>query len=101
MANARAFIAELQGRTTRNPNNPFYKNKDRPLSSAYIQSFARALRAFSSWLYEEGYTETNVLRVMKPPKVQQKIIPALSEGEIGRLLKVFDRTDPYGVPTTP
>ena len=57
VTNARAFIAELQARTTRNPNNPFYKNKDRPLSSAYIQSFARALRAFSSCLYEDGYTD--------------------------------------------
>src|SRR4051812_45808807 len=54
VANARAFIAEMQARTTRNPNNPFYKNKDQPLSSAYIQSFARALRAFSSWLYQDG-----------------------------------------------
>jgi hypothetical protein len=27
VANARGFIAELQARTTRNPNNPFYKNK--------------------------------------------------------------------------
>ena len=35
---------------------------DRPLSSAYIQSLARALRAFSSWLYENRYADTNVLR---------------------------------------
>ncbi|MPZ48652.1 MAG: hypothetical protein GEU75_04955 [Dehalococcoidia bacterium] len=62
VANARAFVAELQARTTRNPNNSFYKNKDQPLSSAYIQSFAHALRAFSSWLYKDGYTDTNVLR---------------------------------------
>ena len=94
--NARAFIAELQGRKTRNPNNPFYKNKDRPLSSAYIQSFARALRAFSSWLYEDGYTDTNVLRPLKPPKIQQKLVEVLSDAEIEQLLAVFDRNDPYG-----
>jgi site-specific recombinase XerD len=94
--NARAFIAELQGRTTRNPNNPFYKNKDRPLSSAYIQSFARALRAFSSWLYEDGYADTNVLRPLKPPKIQQKVVQVLSDAEIERLLAVFDRNEPYG-----
>ncbi len=96
VSNARAFIAELQARTTRNPNNPFYKNKDRPLSSAYIQSFARALRAFSSWLYEDGYTDTNVLRPLKPPKIQQKVVEVLSDSEIERLLAVFDRNDPYG-----
>ena len=96
VANVRAFIAELQARTTRNPNNPFFKNKDRPLSSAYIQSFARALRAFSSWLYEDGYTDTNVLRPLKPPKIQQKVVEVLSDAEIERLLAVFDRNDPYG-----
>jgi site-specific recombinase XerD len=93
---ARAFIAELQARKTRNPNNPFYKNKDRPLSSASIQSFARALRAFSSWLYEDGYTDTNVLRPLRPPKIQQKLVEVLSEAEIESLLAVFDRNDPYG-----
>jgi site-specific recombinase XerD len=95
IANARAFIAELQGRTVLNPNNarPARPGK---LSSAYIQGFARALRAFSSWLYEDGYIETNVLRPLKPPKIQQKVIPVLSETEIENLLWVFNRNDVYG-----
>ena len=80
----------------KNANNPYFANKERPLSSAYIQSFARALRAFSSWLYEDGYTPTNVLKPMKPPRVQQKVVETLSEAEIQRLLDGFDRKDPYG-----
>jgi site-specific recombinase XerD len=95
IANVRRFIAELQGRTVRNPNNPNFA-KQGPLSSSYIQSFARALRAFSSWLYEDGYTDTNILRPLKPPKVQQKLVEVLSDAEIERLLAVFDRNDPYG-----
>ena len=78
------------------PTTRSIKNKDRPLSSAYIQSFARALRAFSSWLYEDGYTDTNVLRPLKPPKIQQKLVEVLSDEEIERLLAVFDLNDPYG-----
>jgi site-specific recombinase XerD len=92
--NVRRFIAELQGRTLRNPNNPYIARQG-SLSSSYIQSFARALRAFSSWLYEDGYSDTNVLRPLKPPKVQQKVVEVLSDAEIERLLAVFDRSDPY------
>jgi len=50
----RGFVAELQGRTRRYENNPFVENKNGVLSSSYIQGFVRALRAFSSWLYEDG-----------------------------------------------
>ena len=42
---AREFVAHLQGRCTRHERNPFVRNKQGPLSSSYIQGFARALRA--------------------------------------------------------
>lgn len=45
VANVRGYIAELQNRTQRWGNNRFVVNKDGPLSSSYIQGFARALRA--------------------------------------------------------
>jgi hypothetical protein len=62
----------LQSRKTPNPDNPFFKHKDRPLSSAYIQSFARALRAFSSWLYEEGLIPNNVMETLRLHKLDEK-----------------------------
>src|SRR3990170_581541 len=61
----REFIADLQGRRMRHENNPFVKNKAGTLSSSYIQGFARALRAFSSWLQAEGYTDANILKPLK------------------------------------
>jgi len=94
--NVRAFIADLQGRTQRHANNPYVKNKEGVLSSSYIQGFARALRAFSSWLYEDGYTDTNVLRVVKPPKIQQKVVEVLKDEEVSQLLAVLDRTQTLG-----
>jgi site-specific recombinase XerD len=96
MDRVRAFIADLQGRTRRHENNPFVTNKDGALSSSYIQGFARALRAFSSCLYEDGYLDTNVLKALRPPKIQQKVLVVLRDEEIVRLLAQFNRIDPYG-----
>jgi site-specific recombinase XerD len=93
---ARAFIAHLQERTTKNPNNPFVLNKATPLSSSYIQGFARALRAFSTWLHEDGYTDTNTLKPLKPPRIQQKVVEVLTDDEVKRLLATFDQEDPFG-----
>ena len=94
--NVRAFIADLQGRTRRYENNPFVGKKDGPLPSSYIQGFVRALRAFSSWLYEDGYTDTNTLKTVRPSKIQQKIVAVLRDDEVTRLLGQFDRLSAYG-----
>ena len=51
---ARKLIAYLQGRRVRHEHNPFVTNREGALSSSYIQGFARALRAFSSWLQRAG-----------------------------------------------
>lgn len=94
--NVRSFVAELQSRTERHANNRFVLIKDGNLSSSYIQGFVRALRAFSSWLYEDGYTDSNILKPVRPPKIQSKVTPVLSDEEIARLLAGFDRSNPYG-----
>lgn len=94
--NVRAFIVELQERTTKNPNNKNWKNHKGGLSSSYIQSFARGLRAFASWLHEDGYTESNVLKALKPPKIQQKVKEVLTDEEVQRLVSVFDQDEPFG-----
>src|SRR3990172_6510549 len=93
----REFIADLQGRRVRHENNPFVKHKTGALSSSYIQGFARALRAFSTWLHAEGYTDTNVLKPLKPPRIQRKAVEVLSGEEISRVLSHFNQDDPFGV----
>ncbi|MEX2225930.1 MAG: tyrosine-type recombinase/integrase [Dehalococcoidia bacterium] len=94
--NVRAYIAELQERTTRWDNNPKVLDKQGGLSSSYIHSFARGLRAFATWLHEDGFTDTNVLKALKPPKFQQKVTEPLSDEEVKRLVAVFDRDEPFG-----
>src|SRR3989304_3228638 len=92
----REFIADLQGRRVRHEHNPFVKNKDGALSSSYIQGFARALRAFSTWFHAEGYTDTNVLKPLKPPRIQRKAVAGLTQEEIPRILSRFDLDAPFG-----
>ncbi len=95
----RQYVADLQGRTMRCVDNPFInKGKGKPgtLSSAYIHSFVRALRAFASWLREDGYTEENRLRNLKPPKLQRKVVEPLSDEEVARLVSVFELSDGFG-----
>jgi integrase/recombinase XerD len=93
--NVRGYIAELQERTQRNPNNK-RSRMEGPLSSSYISGIVRGLRAFSTWLHEDGYTDTNVLKPIKPPKVQQKVKEVLTDDEVKRLISVFDQDEPYG-----
>ncbi len=96
ITNVRSFIVELQERTTKNVNNKHWLIKEGKLSSSYVQSFARALRAFATWLMEDGFTETNVLRTLKPPKIQQKVKEVLTDEEVQRLVAVFDQDEPFG-----
>jgi site-specific recombinase XerD len=95
-ARVREYIVELQERTERHPNNPFNGRTPGKLSSSYIHGHVRALRAFASWLFAEGYTETNRLATLRPPKMQLKVTPVLNDTEVGALLGCFRRDDAYG-----
>ncbi len=94
--NARAYIVHLQDRSDRFAGNPFVKQPAGKLSSAYIHGCVRAARAFASWLHAEGYTDINRLKAVKPPKVQKKVVPVLSDDEVRQLLDRFDVDDPFG-----
>lgn len=96
VATVRTFVADLQDRTTRNVNNPYNTRREGALSTSYIHGFVRALRAFSTWLCEDGYTDTNMLKTLKPPKVQQKVTEVLSDDEVKRFVAAFDTDDAFG-----
>lgn len=94
--NVRGYIAELQNRTRRWENNPFVLNKEGGLSTSYIQGFARTLRAFATWLHADGYTDTNVLKSLKPPRIQQRVHETLTDDEVSKLVAVLDQDDVLG-----
>jgi len=66
------------------------------LSSSTLNNRVRALRAFFSWLAREGYTNTNILANLKPPKVAETLIEPLTAEEIDRLFSVINQKTVLG-----
>lgn len=86
LGNARAFIAELQQQTTRFAGHPLKEEVEGKLSPNTIHAHVRALKAFSIWLHEEGFTNKPVFERLKRPKVAQPVIEILSDQEIRDLV---------------
>lgn len=51
---------------------------------------------FASWLHEDGYTETNILKNLKPPRIQRKVTETLTDEEISKLVGSLDRDEAFG-----
>jgi site-specific recombinase XerD len=60
--------------------------QERGLSPYSVQGKVRALKAFSSWLCNEGYTIENILLMLKVPKAPLTIIEPLTDQEIEKLI---------------
>jgi site-specific recombinase XerD len=65
----RAYMRNLMERDTRYQDHPMIKRKKGKLKIQYIHGCGRAVRSFSSWAYEEGYLEENVMQRLKLPKI--------------------------------
>ncbi|MFC1871877.1 tyrosine-type recombinase/integrase, partial [Chloroflexota bacterium] len=61
-------------------------------SVATIDNRVRALRAFFNWLYRKGYTETHILKDVKPPRLPKVMVDTLSEEEITSILASQDQS---------
>ena len=61
--------------------------QERELSPYTVQGKVRALKAFASWLFNEGYTTDHFLYNLKMPKAPQNLIEPLTATEIDQLLK--------------
>jgi site-specific recombinase XerD len=90
----RRFILVLQGRARWN-NHPWNRPEGK-LSPQTVETYARGVKAFFSYLKKEGFLTGNPLEKAKIPKVPKPVIQILSEGEIERLLKVPDRRSSIG-----
>lgn len=56
------------------------------LSPFTVQGRVRALKAFGSWLFREGYFSENIMSTIKLPKVPIKVIEPLTPIEIDNLI---------------
>ncbi len=71
--------------------------KTKNLTTTSIQSYIRALRAFLSWCYSEGYIESNIPEHFKLPKAKRKTIDVLTDDEIQRLFSCLSGKDFYNI----
>jgi site-specific recombinase XerD len=92
----RAFKS-LMEQKTRYADHPLRHEAQGGLAPQTVHGFVRSVRTFASWLQEEGYTEDNIFRRLKPPKLPQVLIEPLSEDEIRRVLVVIPQDTPEGV----
>ena len=88
--NVRRYIIHLQNKPKfqGHPNTP---QQNELLSPRTVQCHVRALKAFSSWLYAEGYTSENRLQNLKLPKAPSKIIEPLTPQEIKKVVSSISR----------
>ena len=87
----RHFIIHLQGRRG---------VRGERASSHTVNCRVRALRAFFAWLHRRGYTETNRLGDLRPPKVRQKEIEIMTDDEIERMFGCMDPDTELGARNT-
>ncbi len=82
----RDYLRYLMERKSRYTDHPLHKEQDGKLTIFYIHGLGRALRSFSTWAYEEGYLEENIMRRLKLPKLPTTYPEPLSQEEIERVL---------------
>jgi site-specific recombinase XerD len=92
---AREYIIYLQHKK-KYSGHPYTPTQSEVLSPKTVQAHARALKAFSTWLYDEGYTEGNRLQALRLPKAPIKRIQPLSPQEIQTITAAIDKSSPKG-----
>jgi site-specific recombinase XerD len=91
----RAFTLHLQHKRCFSDHR-FNHAQDKGLSGHTINCYLRSLRIFFSWLVSEGLRENNPFERVKIPRPPSKIIPTLSDHQIGQLLGAIDTRTTQG-----
>jgi len=86
----RTYILYLKQKQ-RFDGHPYTSGQASLLSPKTVQCHVRALKAFSSWLYSEGYTEENRLKNLKLPKAPITIIEPLTPEETKNIIDTINR----------
>ncbi len=92
---AREYILYLRNRPKFN-NHPYTPTQNTMLSPQTLRCHTRSLKAFSTWLYSEGYTIENRLKNLKLPKASAKLIEPLTPEEIKKISASINKKLPTG-----
>jgi len=93
---AREYIVYLRNKH-KFQGHPYIPEQGHLLSPKTVQCHVRALKAFSSWLYNEGCTDGNRLGHLKLPKAPSKIMEPLTSEEIEMVSAAIDKSSPAGM----
>jgi site-specific recombinase XerD len=91
----RVFILHLQQKRCFS-DHPFARSQERGLSGHTINCYLRSIRAFWSWLINEGIVDETPFARVKIPKAPSKVIPTLSNTQIDVLLGAIDSSTEEG-----
>ncbi len=88
---ARAYVASLQGTVTKYEGHRLTPpHPDTTFSPQTVHTHVRALRAFSNWLYNEGYSKSVIFELLELPKLPKTKIQVLSPEEIQTVLSTIN-----------
>ena len=71
--------------------HPFSPARGNGLARESIRDHVRTLKAFSTWLFTEGYTKKNILQTLKLPKPEQLIIEPLTDDEKALMFETINQ----------
>lgn len=91
----RRFISHLQTGVTRWQGSPYIRD-DRRLSPFSVQGYARTIKAFWSWLMDEGYISHNPMTSLELPKTPKKVVSTFSQEQIQKILDAIDKKSSCG-----
>jgi integrase/recombinase XerD len=63
------------------------------LEPATVRLRLAAIKQFAKWLDDEGYLDADPIMAVRPPKLDQKSVPACSEAEITAMIKACGGND--------
>ena len=92
----REYIKYLQN-ADRWPNRTKDSEDRGKLSPVTVQDHVRTIKAFWSWLFDNGYIENNTLAKYPLPKIPKTIIKTLTIEQIQQLLQAVDKQTSVGV----
>ncbi len=94
--NAREYVLYLRSRN-KFDGHPYIPQQHSLLSPQTIRGHIRGLKAFSSWLYREKYTDENKLQYLKIPRVPEKLIEPLTDQEVDQIAYSINQNSSTGV----
>ena len=74
------YLAYLQERTRWFGERTYAE--PRKLSKSHINVQYRRLHRFFNWLVERDYTDSNPLQLIKPPSLDEKTVPVVTEDQV-------------------